>query len=108
MHAEQREGELAAADHDRRALGLEVVREATAVRRDVVAALVGRGPALDAERMLEEETELQRADPPDQRGRGRVRVRVRVRAGPPDQGGVVGVRGGSGHDKVGWQHAKGL
>ena len=82
------EGELPATDHHRGPLRLEVVREAAAVRRDVVAALVGGGAALDAERMLEEETELQRAD-------------------PPEHGAAWGVRGAV-HMVWAWQQDKGV
>ena len=66
-HTRYSEGELPATDHHRGPLRLEVKWCARRRPSAATSSLLwyGGGAALDAERMLEEEAELQRADPPE-------------------------------------------
>jgi hypothetical protein len=61
--AEQRERELASADHDWRALSLEMMQQLPSARRHVISGLEHLGPTRDAERVVEIVGEVLRAQP---------------------------------------------
>mmetsp|Transcript_9215 Transcript_9215/g.30606 ORF Transcript_9215/g.30606 Transcript_9215/m.30606 type:complete len:275 (-) Transcript_9215:477-1301(-) len=63
VDAEEGEGELAAANHHRRALRLEMARQLPRVRGDVVPRRAAEEAALDAEGVLEVEAEVLRSEP---------------------------------------------